>query len=328
MAKIRNGANPVRTAPRTRLLIGLLAIGAVAWWWATRTPPSEAPTAAAVATSTNAPGPAGPEMPAHPSAGPGPSPSPLPDASFEAHALSLAQRADAGDSRAACRLAAELIRCRQDAAFLAEVADPQSPLSDRLAREGKLDQAISLDERMLVMSQQQRQCRALPEGLIGRAGHYLAQAARAGEPEAMILYVEGQHFPQSGMALLADPGFEAWRRDTPAMAQALLQGGHPEAVFILALAYGDDETWFGGLVPDDPVLNEAYSQLLRRLVGSAGRSRPSPLDAEGTLRARTLAEDWHARHFGNRRIDKSELTRRLTLMTHRRPESSPAPCET
>ena len=142
----------------------------------------------------------------------------------------------------------------------------------------------------------------------------------------MILYVEGQHFPQSGMGLLADPGFEAWRRDTPAMAQALLRGGHPEAVFILALAYGDDETWFGGIVPDDPVLNEAYTQLLGRLTGRSGQNRPSRLGAEDQARARTLAEDWHARHFDNRQFPKDEVTRRLNLMTHRRPESSPAPC--
>ena len=260
---------------------------------------------------------------------PGLPPAPLPPANapIAAIAATLQQRADAGDSRAACRLAAELIRCRQDAAYLAAVADPQSPMSDRLARAGKLDEAISLDERMLAKSEQQRQCHALPAGLLDRAGDYLAQAARAGEPEAMILYVEGQHFAPTGMGRLSDPGFDAWRRETPAMAQALLRRGAPEAVFILALAYGDDEDWFGGLVPDDPLLSEAYSQLLRRLSGRADASRPSTLDAEDLLRARELAEDWHARHFDNRRIDRSELTRRLTLMTHRRPESSPAPCE-
>ncbi|MCX7033310.1 MAG: hypothetical protein NT046_04985 [Arenimonas sp.] len=256
-------------------------------------------------------------------------PTPLPPANapIAAIAATLQQRADAGDSRAACRLAAELIRCRQDAAYLAAVADPQSPMSDRLARAGKLDEAISLDERMLAKSEQQQQCRALPKGLLDRAGDYLTQAARAGEPEAMILYVEGQHFPPVGMGRLADAGFEAWRRETPAMAQALLRRGEPEAVFILALAYADDEDWFGGLVPDDPVLSEAYSQLLRRLSGRVDPTRPGALDADDLLRAHELAEDWHARHFDNRRIDRSELTRRLTLMTHRRPESSPAPCE-
>ena len=254
---------------------------------------------------------------------------PLPPANtpLVSMAATLQQRADAGDSRAACRLAAELIRCRQDAAMLAEVAAPDAPMSDRLARAGKLDQAIALDERLLVMSQQQQQCHALPEGLVARAGDYLAQAARAGEPEAMILYVEGQHFPPTGMGRLADPGFEAWRRESPAMAQALLRRGEPEAVFILSLAYGDDEEWFGGLVPDDPVLNEAYAQLLGRLAGSAGPSRPSALGAEDLLRARALAQDWHARHFDNRRIERGDLTRRLTLMTHRRPETSAAPCE-
>ena len=307
------------------LLVALL-LGSAAWLaWRSPTARTEGATAPSASIAEEA---TTPPASSRPTASPSPIPLPPSNAPIDAIATTLQQRADAGDSRAACRLAAELIRCRQDAAFLAAVADPNAPMSDRLARAGKLDQAISLDERMLAMSQQQQQCRALPEGLLGRAGEYLAQAARAGEPEAMILYVEGQHFPPTGMGRLADPGFEAWRRETPAMAQALLRRGEPEAVFILALAYGDDEDWFGGLVPDDAVLNEAYSQLLRRLTGSAGHSRPSTLGAEDTLRARALAEDWHARHFDNQRIDKSELTRRLTLMTHRRPESSPAPCET
>ena len=309
------------------LMIAALAICAGVWWRGSGpTPPSAEPLPAAhddgLAQSVSVgdvPGNDSARMPA--------APLPPVNAPIAAIATTLQQRADAGDSRAACRLAAELIRCRQDAAFLAAVADPKSPMSDRLARAGKLDEAISLDERMLLMSEQQQQCRALPEGLLDRAGEYLAAAARAGEPEAMILYVEGQHFAPTGMGRLADPGFDAWRRETPAMAQALLRRGEPEAVFILALAYGDDEDWFGGLVPDDPLLSEAYSQLLRRLSGRADASRPSTLDAEDLLRARELAEDWHARHFDNRRIERSELTRRLTLMTHRRPESSPAPCE-
>lgn len=307
------------------LMIAVLAICAGFWWWNER--PDTSPALATPEVSDLSAGTSATDAaPSVPTPTP-PRALPPPNAPINAIATTLQQRADAGDSRAACRLAAELIRCRQDAAFLAEVADPETPMSDRLASAGLLDEAISLDERLLAISERQQQCRALPGGLVDRAGEYLAQAARAGEPEAMILYLEGQHFPQTGMGLLADPGFEAWRRDTPGMAQALLQGGHPEAVFILALAYGDDATWFGGLVPDDAVLNEAHSQLLRRLTGSAGHARPSPLGAEDLVRARALAGQWHDRHFDNRRIDKADVTRRLTLMTHRRPESSPAPCE-
>ena len=252
---------------------------------------------------------------------------PAADVPVDAIAATLQQRADAGDSRAACRLAAELIRCRQDAYVLAMDAKPGAPLSAPLARDGKLDAAIAADERMLRLAEHQKRCRALPDGLLARAGDYLARAARAGEPEAMILYLEGQHFPPTGMGHIADPGFDAWRRDAPAMAQALLRRGEPEAVFILSLAYGDDETWFGGLVPDDAVLNEAYRQLMRRLRGNAGYTRPSTLAADDLLRAHALAEDWHARHFNQRRVEQGDITRRLTLMTHRRPESSPAPCE-
>lgn len=309
------------------LMIAVLAICAAAWWRTSARDPSPVSATPAIAEIADA-RPAASGDAFNDAANQTPAePLPPSNAPINAIAAKLQQRADAGDSRAACRLAAELIRCRQDAAFLAEVADPDAPLSDRLARAGKLDQAISLDERMLVMSQQQQACRALPEGLLGRAGEYLAQAARAGETEAMILYVDGQHFPPTGMGRLADPGFDAWRRETPAMAQQLLQRGVPEAAFLLALAYGDDEEWFAGLLPDDAVLHEAHSLLLRRLAGSAGPSQPSPLGADDLMRARSLAEDWHARHFDGRRFERSELTRRLALMTHRRPESSPAPCE-
>lgn len=237
------------------------------------------------------------------------------------------QRADAGDARAACRLAAELIRCRQDAQFLAAVAGSGAPASDRLAREGKLDAAISSDESLLALTQHQQQCQALPEGLLARAGDYLRQAARAGEPEAMILYVDGQHFPQEAMARLADPGFEAWRREAPAMAQALLARGEPESAFLLALAYGGNDDWFSGLVGDDVVQAEAYRQLLGRLSGREGRTRPSALNAAEGLRANALAQEWHARHFGGRQFDRDELTRRLTPMTHRPPDTANALCE-
>ncbi len=242
-------------------------------------------------------------------------------------ATTLQQRADAGDTRAACRLAAELIRCRQDAAFLAIVAAPDAPMSDKLAREGRLDEAISIDERALVLSQQQQQCRALPEGLLGRAGDYLLQAARAGEAEAMILFVEGQHFPPAGMARLSDPGFEAWRREAPAMALALLRRGEPEAAFVLSLAYGGDDDWFSGLVQDDAVQTEAYRQLMSRLTGRSGRTQPTPLGASDVARAGVLAEDWHARYFNLRKFDRKDLTRRLMPMTHRRPDPAQPLCE-
>ncbi len=252
---------------------------------------------------------------------------PPPNAPIAAIAAALQQRADAGDSRAACRLAAELIRCRQVAQILPLYEAEKTPLPDRLAGAGKLDEAISLDELRLEKYELQKQCLALPEGLAARAGEYLAQAARAGESEAMMLYLEGQHFPASRMGMLGDPGFEAWHRDTPAMAQALVQRGHPEGAFIQALAYGDDLTAFGGRVPDDPVLREAYSVLLRRLAGTAEPARPNALGAEDLMRARGLAEDWHARHFNNRRFEKNDLTRRLTLMALRRRDAIPAPCE-
>lgn len=209
----------------------------------------------------------------------------------------LAARADAGDSRAACRLAMELIRCSA-LPFNAPVAG-YTDTAGELAMEAKgdLDAADSIALAELERLRQQAECRHVPDSLKDRGGHYLAQAARAGEPEAMVRYADVQHWPMDGRGVYSDPEFDRWRRDAAAMLHRAFAAGVPEAPFYLLIGYQADAGGLSTLVPDDPVRAEAIHMLMVRLHGWRARSGPSSLDAESLARAAALARQWHEGPF-------------------------------
>lgn len=192
----------------------------------------------------------------------------------------LAARADGGDARAACQLAAELNDCRQQAVL----AGPR--------RKGR-------DEG------HPTRCSSLIEKYGGRHFTYLRQAAFAGEPEAMLRYAAGEAFgvPGESYAFLSTPDFDTWRREAPAMLQSVFEAGYPEAALHLMLA---QEPMFGGqlaaLLPPDPLRERARMELLVLFAGrhlEASKISASLPRADPALQqeAQALARRWHLEYF-------------------------------
>lgn len=231
-----------------------------------------------------------------PASVPGPASAPLPpdDAPLSLVAGSLQARADAGDRKAACRLGIELVRCQQ-----LDLMTTHASWRETLTAEG--GDAVQVAQRQATLRLVE-QCRALPAPLRAQGGRYLVQAARAGEPEAMLRYANGEHFPLDARGLFADPQFDTWRREAPAMMQRAFVAGVPEAAMLMLSAYDDDYGLLSGLVEDDPARAAALHALMIRLHGWNDRSLAARrLDAATLLRARAQAETWHRDLFDGRR---------------------------
>lgn len=296
---------------RSRLAMILVVLAAGLAWWTWRNgedpapPPGPALEARAPAPATGArperPAPAvaryDPTRPARPI-------EPLPDIA------TLIARADAGDARAACQIAAEFAQCEQanlGATLTAEsVAQLETALAnepDATRREGTI---ASLRARL--------RCQTWQREHADRRFATLRQAAFAGEPEAMLRYGWGEGFGAvhgASFAYLASPDFDTWRREAPGMMQSLFEAGYPEAAISLAFAR---DPMLGGhlaaLFPRDPLLERARNELLLLFVGD--RLDPSELgalrqnmpgeDDAQAREARALARRWHLDHFGGRTL--------------------------
>ena len=212
----------------------------------------------------------------------------------------LQARADAGDSRAACRLAMELIRC-QGIEFLATIPGfNDSTHEANLEAKGDFDAADRVAAAEIERLRRQQECLSVPDSLKGQGTHYLVQAARAGEPEAMIRFADLQHWPLDGRGVYSDPEFDRWRRDASSMLHRALDAGAPEAPFYLMMGYETDSGGQSSLVPDDPVKAEAMHLLMIRLHGWNERPVPRPLDVASRARAQALARQWHEGPFKGR----------------------------
>lgn len=212
----------------------------------------------------------------------------------------LAARADAGDSKAACRLAMELIRC-QGTLFLADIPSFNTDrLEAELEASGKLDAADEVAAAAIERVRVTKECQTLPAHLVDRGPHYLGQAARAGEPEAMVRYADSQFWPPDGRGYLSNPEFDLWRRDAPGMIRRAFEAGIPESAFVMLDAYQTDFGLVGSMIPNDAVKGEAVRLLMSRLHGWQERLLPSTLDAASQARARELARQWHEGPFKGR----------------------------
>lgn len=232
-------------------------------------------------------------------------------------ASSLAALADAGDGQAACRLSAELMRCR----FLTQAqADANPGMTRNIARlqaAGKHDQARMLEARLSKMNSQLASCASLPAGLDKRALHYFRVAAMAGNPGLLYRYASGSGFEsERGYGYLATPEFDQWRGEAEAAMQRALSQGRPEAALALRMAYASDDGLFPGLVANDDRQAYAYARLIERLFGDTLAAaaflppRPSIPPAEAQL-ADTLAADWHQRYFDQQQFDVMSVMARI-----------------
>lgn len=263
-------------------------------------PPRGETAAAESGASTTARASAGEQVPSANGPAPGRGtqwPLPPVDAPLALIAEPLAARADAGDSKAACRLAMELIRC-QGALFQADIPSLDSDrMEAELEASGKLDAADEVAAATIERVRVVKACQALPTHLVDRGPRYLGQAARAGEPEAMVRYADSQFGRPDGRGHLSDPEFDLWRRDAPGMIQRAFAAGVPESALVMMDAYQSDLSLVGSMIPNDPVKAEAVRLLMTRLHGWQDRLAPSTLDATTLARARELARQWHEGPF-------------------------------
>ena len=257
------------------------------------TAPNAAPTPAA---SAPAPVPAEALAPSAPR--PAATPLPPPGTPVADAIAALKPRADAGDSLAACGLAMELLRCTHLAEASEYITTDTRPLDVLLAERGQLDAADQYAEMEIRKIQLQQQCARIDPATLALAPRYLAAAAFAGEPEAMLRYATGAHHGVSGGSqFIRDPDFERWRREAPAMLLRAAQAGRRDAVHALGVAYRTDASPYMGLIPDDPVQGLAWGLLSSRLSG-----RPPAFDNDNPAvraEAEALASRWHSRYFAN-----------------------------
>lgn len=238
----------------------------------------------------------------------------------------LEQLADAGDGRAACELAYDLLSCAHRLA-----ARDRSMLSLLAERERALEAEGDLEGANRIAGEQARllatagACQAIPARLRGRGGEYLRRAALSGEPVAMLAYAQGYQFNPSGRGWATDPTFEAWRVEAADMAHRALNAGNPWAAFVLSQAYRDDAGIPNSLVPDDPYRSAVYHLLWVRLYGSTEQAAwLAPLTADRQAAARREAERIHAGVFRGRTFDAA--SRRRSSPMHHRADSTAA-CE-
>lgn len=304
-------------------LAGLVVIAAIAWRLAPRpeSPPAgETPATARAVSPTARQDP----PPAMPVAGRGPDiPLPPPSAPLAETLPLLRARADAGDGRAACRLATELIRCQQAGEFPADM----TPLEREYEAKGNLAAANHFAEQALWTNEMAIRCRDLPPDLRDRGGHYLRQAALAGDASAMLAYAEGMHWRLDGRGIALDPLFDRWRTEAPQMAQRALEAGLPAANYYFWMAYQDDFSLFGALVPDDPYRAYVHHLLMARLFGwrepDGTRRDLSPVELQRAVRE---ADELHQRVYRGRRFRSAESMLQ-PLFLPPGPEARPGPCD-
>jgi hypothetical protein len=231
----------------------------------------------------------------------------LPPAGLPANQIvdDLLRRAKAGDTRAACRLGAELIRC---SILLGNVRNlTTTPVGERILEQMDKDEATLEKEHFDFASAllaNVQTCTGVDAATVAQGPKWLRTAALAGENDALVLYADGMGMqPGAGSpySFIRDPGFDAWRREAPGMMWQALRQGSPDAVFALNAAYSSDYSAFGALVEDDPARARVLSSLFRAVYGTT-RRQGSGVSPSAQADADAQAAVLFAEHFHSRRL--------------------------
>lgn len=314
------------------LVIAVLAFCAGIWWWTSHS----APKASASKITAPAQRPAPAVQPAADLHAPAATdqallaavPMPLINLPLRDSLASLQLRADAGDSKAACRLGVELLRCSELASYPPQSDAFMVKLESDLEAKGDIDGANNVAMGRLLHARLRDACSAIPGERFAQAKHYVRQAALAGEPEAMIRYARGETLVigTSGMGYMATREFDAWRREARPVLMRALQAGHPEAALLLADAHVGNGFHLAMLLPRDAVEAGASLALAHRLFGDDPalarglvgerhgrtlRDRIPALDVDQTAAAEQMAKDWHEQNFQGRRLALADSTAAL-----------------
>lgn len=219
----------------------------------------------------------------------------------------LAARARAGDAAAARRLADDLLRCGHGDDVLLTV----NATLDVQAANAHEASAVH-NERMLQMTdamlQQYREGKERCAGIDaqpGSASEWLEQAARNGDPAAMICYAL---FPNDWNRNVLSP---AWQRhaeqayaQSPQLLRRAFDAGMPEAAAVLSQMHTRPELggrWFGR-IGDDPYWAYAYALVAADVLPGKRRdqwnqrAQKLALPLSSTQRAR--ASEWAAAQHG------------------------------
>ncbi len=187
---------------------------------------------------------------------------PLPalDAPLAETLAELRRRADAGDARAACRVAAELRKC--------ELVDVQLAMAQRMeANRARIEQGNGGrggrggNDYLQFIEQQYQQtlaasehCASVPPSTPSEQIHYWRQAALAGHLPSMTMYATGNVFRlRNSLASLAE--LEVYRHEAETLARRAALAGDAEALLALTQAYTPQE-------------DNLYSSLLSQATGT------------------------------------------------------------
>jgi hypothetical protein len=300
----------IRRALALLLAIVLCTAAVIAWWPKPETEPApaivqSAPPAAPAAT------PVAPEPAANPAATPPPA-QPTRRRASESRLADIAPvlqaRADAGDAQAACRLGADLLRCRQLANFRHDFAEQWARQEREAEANGKLNYADSIAVMLLRHAELERTCDGVDPALLARGGHYLRQAALAGEPDAVLRYASGGSFESvHDYRFITTPDFDQWRREAPGLLQEALAAGDPGAALVMLRTHGASAGFLSMLLPADPLEAQTSLALARRVFGDQLRLQGLQLvpasDPALAEAAEARAAELHARYFDGRQHD-------------------------
>ncbi|MEO8000947.1 MAG: hypothetical protein ABI644_03650 [Arenimonas sp.] len=239
--------------------------------------------------------------------------------------VGLQHRADAGDGKAACRLAIELIRCNQALAMSKIVA-----MSTGAPNLGKSDDELqddnATDELHLGFMEKVQNCGNLSDKQLKMTHRYLRQAALASEPDAMIAYADGMGIVNEGnFAFVRSENLDAWRREALPIAENALRHGIPEAIFLFNNGYSEDFSLFSGLIENDPYRAETMRLLRLRIEGKAF-SAATTLNASDYQRALSESESMFKNYFQGLVNPKASFMRRL-ISANTTGKEAAAPCE-
>lgn len=261
----------------TLLVAAVLAL-ALAWWRAPGTPGAQSGPEPAAATGTGRDVASGePATPPDPATLP-----PLPPAGTPLAAMlsELERRAAAGESPAACRLAAELSACRrlgaardEHARWLAErrvALDLSTAGRDAAAAETferVFEQELDLRERRLQALE--RHCAGVEPPTGAALALRWQHAARLGDPAAMRHYASGRAFSW-GSIVESAPLLPQYRQEAGDMARARVRAGDLAMTLQLAAATAPlssrTHSLLGQVVGEDLALSVAlYRRVLAAL---------------------------------------------------------------
>lgn len=302
-----------------RWALALLSVAAIlAVWWVSLEPKPTPPAPAAERAAPTLGDPAGTDTPSRAAASL--PPLPLTGVPLREAFPSLRARAESGDARAACRLALELLRCREVAR---ESSDEMKQVEATLADpEANVDPAlrVQMARQVAMLQGLQRSCAGLPEEASGEAARFLRQAALADEPAALYLYAAGEGFDQrAGFAFIGSPLFDQWRGEAAAMMDRALAAGDARAAHALQQAHLHDIGLFAGAVADDPLHAHAFGNLVSLLFGDTlsqmfGPQPVPPVPPETAAEAAGMASRWHHEFFGGRRMDFLDYAMDMALV--------------